>query len=133
MAAGRFHAKARPQGYFTSNTCPWAMADQSNNLERCDFCKGGHVTRHDQPIAFRQRTDRGYVRCRVTVPLGICARCGSGHWNEAAEAIVEAAVRREYERLRSAGAILDGTEPRDFKSTHRFPLKHTPGASPSRP
>jgi hypothetical protein len=109
------------------------MADQSNNLVRCDFCKGDHVTPRDQPIAFRQRTDRGYVRCRVTVPLGICARCGSGHWNEAAEAIVEAAVRREYERLRSAGAIFDGTVPRDFKSTHRFPPKRAPGASPSRP
>jgi hypothetical protein len=68
----------------------------------CDFCKHGHVAWHHQQIAFRQRTDRGYVSCRVTIPLGVCDRCRSGHWNEDAEAIVEDAVRRAYEQLPSA-------------------------------
>jgi hypothetical protein len=75
---------------------------QSNEYH-CDFCKSGHVTRHERPIAFRQLTDRGYVSCRVTIPLGVCDRCGSEHWTENAEAITEDAVRREYVRLLSPG------------------------------
>jgi hypothetical protein len=66
--------------------------------QHCDFCQSGRVTRRDQRIEFRQRTDRGYVSCRVTVPLGVCDHCRSSHWNEDAEAIVEDAVRREYEK-----------------------------------
>jgi hypothetical protein len=66
--------------------------------QHCDFCQRGRVTRRDQRIEFRQRTDRGYVSCRVTVPLGVCDYCRSSHWNEDAEAIVEDAVRREYEK-----------------------------------
>jgi hypothetical protein len=34
----------------------------------------------------------------VTVPLGVCDRCQSSHWNKEAEVIVEEAVRREYEK-----------------------------------
>ena len=66
--------------------------------QHCDFCRSGQVTRRDQYIAFRQWTDRGYVSCRVTVPLGVCDRCQSSHWNKEAEVIVEEAVRREYEK-----------------------------------
>jgi hypothetical protein len=66
--------------------------------QHCDFCQSGQVTRRDQHIAFRQWTDRGYVSCRVTVPLGVCDRCQSSHWNKEAEVIVEEAVRREYEK-----------------------------------
>jgi hypothetical protein len=66
---------------------------------RCDFCKHGRVLCHDQRIEFRQRTDRGYVSCSVTIPLGVCDRCGSSHWNEEAEAITEGAVLREYTSL----------------------------------
>jgi hypothetical protein len=77
------------------------MSDQSNQ-HGCDFCKSGHVTRHHRGIAFRQWTDRGYVSCRVTIPLGVCDHCGSKHWTEDAEAITEDAVRREYAKLLSA-------------------------------
>jgi hypothetical protein len=66
----------------------------ANDPQRCDFCKGGHVTRNDQQMGFRQWNDRGYVSCRVTIPLGVCE-----HWNEDAEAIVEDVVGREYEEL----------------------------------
>ena len=38
----------------------------------------------------------------VTIPLGVCDHCGSKHWTEDAEAITEAAVRREYAKLMSA-------------------------------
>jgi len=66
--------------------------------QHCDFCESGHVTARDQHIAFRQLTDRGYVSCRVTVPVGVCDHCRSGHWSKEAEAVVEEAVRREYEK-----------------------------------
>ena len=77
------------------------MSDQSNQHD-CDFCQSGHVTQYVRQIAFRQQTDKGYVSCSVTIPLGVCDRCGSEHWTEDAEAITEAAVRREYVKLLTA-------------------------------
>jgi hypothetical protein len=75
------------------------MSD-SNDAQRCDFCKIGHVTRQNQQIAFRQWTDKGYVHCQAEIPIGICDHCGAKHWNADAEAIIEDAVRREYDKLR---------------------------------
>jgi hypothetical protein len=43
-------------------------------------------------------TDRGYVHCRVEVPIGVCERCGVEQWSQEAEAIVEEAVQREYDK-----------------------------------
>jgi hypothetical protein len=34
------------------------------------------------------------------IPVGVCDHCGSKSWEEAAEAIIEEAVRKEYEKLR---------------------------------
>ena len=65
----------------------------------CYFCKRGHFVKTIREMAFHQWTDKGYIFCRVEVPLGVCDRCGSTDWTEEAEAIVETAVRREYERL----------------------------------
>jgi hypothetical protein len=70
-----------------------------DNAQDCDFCKHGHVDIRAQDIAFRQWTDKGYVFCRATIPIGICDRCGSRHWSEDAEAIIEDVVRREYRKL----------------------------------
>jgi hypothetical protein len=75
------------------------MSD-SHDVERCDFCKRGQVTRRNQPINFRQWTDKGYVFCRAEIPIGVCDRCGAKHWNQVAEAIVEEVVRREYDKIR---------------------------------
>jgi hypothetical protein len=72
---------------------------QPDDAQRCDFCKRGHVTRHNQQLAFRQWTDKGYVFCRTEVPVGICDRCGARHWSTEAEAIVEGAVQSEYGKL----------------------------------
>jgi hypothetical protein len=77
------------------------MSEQSNQ-DCCNFCQSGHVTRYFRQIPFRQQTDKGYVSCSVTIPLGVCDHCGSKHWTEDAEAITEAAVRREYVKLMSA-------------------------------
>jgi hypothetical protein len=71
----------------------------NGNTEICAFCKRGRLIEQDREFAFRQRTDKGYVSCRVVVPIGICEDCGSETFTNAAERIVEEAVRREYEKL----------------------------------
>jgi hypothetical protein len=71
-----------------------------DNIWRCDFCENGSVTRRIEQINFRQLTDKGYVFCRAEVPIGICNRCGSKHWKQDAETIVDDIVRQEYEKLR---------------------------------
>jgi hypothetical protein len=75
------------------------MSD-AHDVERCDFCKRGRVTRLNQRITFRQWTDKGYVFCRAEIPIGVCEQCGARNWNEDAEAIIEEVVRREYDKLR---------------------------------
>jgi hypothetical protein len=74
------------------------MTDSKND-ERCDFCKRGTVITRDEKLAFHQWTSRGYVSCRVVIPVGTCERCGAKSWDEAAEAIIEQAVRQEYDKL----------------------------------
>jgi RNA polymerase subunit RPABC4/transcription elongation factor Spt4 len=70
-----------------------------NEDEVCPFCGGGRLVKNHQEIAFRQQTKKGCVFCRVTVPMGVCVRCGSKTFIDPAESIVEDAVRREYEKL----------------------------------
>ena len=70
-----------------------------NDTLGCDFCKGGPVTKRTQQIAFHQWTDKGYIYCDATIPIGVCDHCGSEHWDEDAEAIIENVVRREYGKL----------------------------------
>jgi hypothetical protein len=74
------------------------MSDPSD-AQACDFCKLGHVAKRAQQVTFRQWTDKGYVFCRATIPIGVCDHCGSRHWNEDAEAIIEDVVRQEYQKL----------------------------------
>jgi hypothetical protein len=69
-----------------------------DDVELCVFCKIGRLIRSDQEIAFKQRTDKGYVLCRVTIPMSICDHCGLKTWDDDAEAIIDEAVRKEYER-----------------------------------
>jgi hypothetical protein len=66
----------------------------------CDFCKTGTVVTTREAITFYQWTNRGYVRCSVVVPVGICSQCHAKSLSEAAEAEIEEAVRREIEKLR---------------------------------
>jgi hypothetical protein len=70
-----------------------------NDAQRCDSCKIGSVIRGHQQIAFHQWTDKGYVFCHATIPIGVCSNCGSKSWDEAAEAIIEEVARQEYEKL----------------------------------
>jgi hypothetical protein len=71
----------------------------NNNGSTCYYCKRGHFAKQTREIAFHQWTDRGYVFCRVTTPVGVCSQCGALDWNEETEVAIEEAVRREYERL----------------------------------
>ena len=66
----------------------------------CDLCKRGSVIRREEEIAFHQWTDRGYIFCRAAIPMSACQFCGAKSWDDAAEEIIEAAVRKEYDKLR---------------------------------
>ena len=69
------------------------------NGETCPLCKKGHFIKRAEEIAWHQWTDKGYVFCRVSVTLGVCDNCGSRDWNDDVEAAIEAAVRREHDKL----------------------------------
>jgi hypothetical protein len=82
----------------SKENCELAISGQ-NEDEVCALCERGKLIRRDRQLAFRQWTDKGYVFCRVTVPIGVCTQCGFRCFVDSAESIVEDAVRREYERL----------------------------------
>ncbi len=73
-----------------------AMTD--NHADTCDFCRRGRVIKRNEDIGFYQWTDKGYLYCRATVPLGACDQCGMKSWDEASESIIEEAIRRAYDR-----------------------------------
>ena len=43
----------------------------------CYFCKKGRFVENTEEIAFKQWTDKGYLFCRVVVPVDVCEHCGS--------------------------------------------------------
>jgi hypothetical protein len=65
----------------------------------CELCGRGKKIERDEELAFHQWTDRGYVFCRVTIPIDTCDRCKARSWHEAAESVIEAAVRNAYDQL----------------------------------
>ena len=71
----------------------------NENGDTCFFCKKGKFVARREEIAFHQWTDKGYVFVRVPVLLGVCDRCGSRNWNEETDAMIDKAVRREYDKL----------------------------------
>jgi hypothetical protein len=71
----------------------------SKGADVCDFCGQRKVIRREEELVFHQWTSRGYVLCRVRIPMGICAECGAKNWDEAAEAVIEEAVRHQYDKL----------------------------------
>jgi len=72
------------------------MAD--NHSDDCDFCRRGRVVKGSEDIGFYQWTDKGYLYCRATVPVGVCDHCGMKSWDDASESIIEEAIRRAYDR-----------------------------------
>ena len=63
----------------------------SEHQSSCDFCKKGPVLWHLEEMAFRQSSDKGYVRCRATLPVGTCAHCGAKSLAENSDEIFETA------------------------------------------
>jgi hypothetical protein len=74
------------------------MSGRNENVF-CAICKKGGLIAEDRELTFRQRTDKGYVFCRVTISMDICTQCGFKSWGDLAEAIIEDAVRQEYAKL----------------------------------
>jgi len=73
------------------------MPDQE--AEICILCEQARVIEQKRHIAFRQRTDKGDVSCRVAVQFNVCPQCGFEYWDDHAEAGLDEAVREAYEKL----------------------------------
>lgn len=73
------------------------MADDSGDL--CDFCRKGRVYWHLKEMEFRQWSDKGYVHCRAALSVGSCDNCDSKTLEPGSEEILDAAFRREYDKL----------------------------------
>ncbi len=65
----------------------------------CGLCGTGRVTMKMEEIAFRQWSDKGYVQCRVEVMMGTCGSCGAKSFSAEADAVFDAAFKREYDKL----------------------------------
>lgn len=65
----------------------------------CELCGRRAKIKQDEELAFHQWTDRGYVSCRVTIPVSTCGYCKTRSWDETAESIIEQAVRNAYDQL----------------------------------
>ena len=51
-------------------------------------------------MRFRQWSDRGYVLCRVRLPVGTCDQCEAKSVDADSDALFEAAFRRAYDKLK---------------------------------
>jgi hypothetical protein len=60
----------------------------------CNFCKRGRVIKRTEEIAFRQPSDIGYIRCRVTVSIGFCDVCEATSVDPEVDKILEQASAR---------------------------------------
>jgi hypothetical protein len=67
----------------------------------CDFCHRDTVAWQTEQLRFRQRTNRGTVRCEVSLPIGRCEICGSVHLEDGAETLIEAGVLYAYIKVLS--------------------------------
>jgi predicted transcriptional regulator len=74
------------------------MSD-NKGADVCGLCDHGKVITRNEELAFHQWTSRGYVFCKVRIPMGTCDRCSARTWDEAAEAIIEQAVSQAHEKL----------------------------------
>jgi hypothetical protein len=66
----------------------------------CDLCKKGRVIKRMEPMEFRQLSDKGYVRCRVTVLVGTCDICHAKSTDPGSDKIFDEAFQQEYDKLR---------------------------------
>jgi len=74
------------------------MAD-ADVSESCPICKRGWMVKGTADLTFHQMTDRGRVTCRVALPISRCSHCDFQTLDAEAEAAMDEAVRREYDKL----------------------------------
>jgi hypothetical protein len=74
------------------------MAEGESTI--CIACKKGHVTRRLEEMTFRQWSDKGYIRCRVTILMGTCDHCRTKSTEPGVDKIFDAAFKAEYDKLR---------------------------------
>ena len=67
----------------------------------CDFCHCDTVVWQTEQFRFSQRTNRGTVRCEVSLPIGHCDTCGSVRLEDEVEALIEEGVLMVLSRIRS--------------------------------
>jgi hypothetical protein len=75
------------------------MSHDNDADDACPVCKRGLLAQRSEDLSFYQWTDKGYVFCRAIIPVKVCGHCGFKSWDDAAEAAIEEAVRREYDKL----------------------------------
>lgn len=73
------------------------MAEHSGS---CDFCRMGPVIWRKEVMTFRQWSDKGYVHCRVRLPVGTCAQCQARSLDADSDRMFEAAFQRAYDKLK---------------------------------
>jgi hypothetical protein len=67
----------------------------------CDICRKGRVLKRMEEMAFRQSSDKGYVRCHVMVLIGTCEACGAKSLDPGSTKILDDAFQKEYAKLRT--------------------------------
>jgi hypothetical protein len=65
----------------------------------CDFCHQKRVTWKTEQMTFRQSSAKGYVNCRVELPVGTCHSCGTKSLKPGSDKILDAAFQKEYRKL----------------------------------
>ena len=75
------------------------VGTEMTTRHNCDFCTKGHVNWRVEQLSFRQSSDKGYVYCRVELPVGTCDNCGSRILQPDSDALFNQAFQHEYDKL----------------------------------
>lgn len=70
-----------------------------DSSDHCPICLAGVFVKRMEEVDFLQWTDKGPVRCRVTILITSCQQCDYRTWDGEAEAQMRDAVRRKYDQL----------------------------------
>ena len=65
----------------------------------CEICRQGRLSWRLEEIAFRQWSEKGYIRCRVAMSVGTCDNCGAKSLPLDGDEIFDAAFQQQYKKL----------------------------------
>lgn len=71
-----------------------------DNDDHCPMCVTGTFVTRAAELDFLQWTDRGPVRCQVTILVAECVQCDYKTWGSEAEIVIAEAVRIRYDELK---------------------------------